>query len=48
METPNTEAGRLTEEIMQEIVRNWKPQGKIPVETYNSIYSAVLRTLEAQ
>lgn len=48
METPNTRAGRLTEEIMAVFWRGNKPLcvPKLETEAYNRVYEHVLRTLE--
>jgi hypothetical protein len=43
METPNTPSGELTERIMAAITERI---GKLPVQQYNAVYSAVLCTLE--
>ena len=45
MNTPNTKAGRLTEEIMRRVAM--KLRG-IEVNTYNSIYSSVLEVLQEE
>ena len=45
METPNTEAGRLTEQIMQFFWLSSKPPVTLTTEQYNKIYSHVLDTL---
>ena len=46
METPNTRAGRLTEKVMESIVRKI---GKMPeVSHYNAIYCGVLEALSLE
>ena len=43
MQTPNTEAGRVTEDIMQEVLRRLP---EITTGTYNPVYESVLAELE--
>lgn len=45
METPNTRAGRITEQIMQEVLRKLP---EITTSTYNRIYESVIEVLEAE
>lgn len=44
METPNTRAGKLTEEVMAKIAATVK----LETEQYNAVYSAVLDALSRE
>jgi hypothetical protein len=45
MQTPNTQAGRLTEQIMASVTQKLP---KLPTHEYNRIYEAVLGVLSEQ
>lgn len=46
METPNTKAGQLTEQIMAIFWNSTSPPVKLTTEQYNKVYSHVLDTLD--